>query len=220
MKDDHEKFTWLREHAYVAAICDILDELGHRQQAMHHRLRPLQPDNCTIVGRARTVKWMEMDYVHDDPYGPEIEIVDSLRPDDVIVHSTDFGLANAPWGELMSTAAKMRGAVGCICDSLTRDCKKIMALNFPVFTAGIRPLDSRGRGRVMAYDVPIRCGDVMVHTDELIITDFDGIVVVPAVAEDKVLARAVDKITRENSTRRELFEGKLLREVYAKYGVL
>jgi regulator of RNase E activity RraA len=220
LKTDQEKFTWLREHAYVAAICDILDELGHRHQAMHHRLRPLQPDNCTFVGRARTVKWMEMDYVHEDPYGPEIEAVDSLRPGEVIVHSTDFGLTNAPWGELMSAAAKMRGAVGCICDGLTRDCKKIMELNFPVFTTGIRPLDSRGRGRVMAYDVPIRCGDVLVRSGELILTDFDGIVVVPPEAEEQVLERAMDKVTRENSTRRELFEGRLLRDVYKKYGVL
>ena len=120
----------------------------------------------------------------------------------------------------MSTAAKMRGAVGCICDSLTRDCKKIMALNFPVFTTGIRPLDSRGRGHVMAYDVPIRCGDVLLHSGELIITDFDGIVVVPKAAEERVLALAKDKVTQENSTRKELFEGKLLKEVYAKFGVL
>ena len=30
------------------------------------------------------------------------------------------------------------------------------ALEFPVFYAGIRPLDSMGRGKVMAYDVPSR----------------------------------------------------------------
>ena len=30
----------IKEHIYVAAICDILDELGYRNQAMHQRLRP------------------------------------------------------------------------------------------------------------------------------------------------------------------------------------
>ena len=40
---------------YVAAVCDILDSLGYRNQAMHHRLRPLLPDRakCGFVGRAR-----------------------------------------------------------------------------------------------------------------------------------------------------------------------
>ena len=31
--------------------------------AMHQRLRPLDPENCIIIGRARTFRWMEADYV-------------------------------------------------------------------------------------------------------------------------------------------------------------
>ena len=33
----------------------------------------------------------------------------------------------------MSTDAKVRGAVGCVCDSNVRDYKKIMEMNFPFF---------------------------------------------------------------------------------------
>ena len=45
----------LTRHSDVAALCDILDDLGHRHQAIHHRLRPLLPDreNCGFVGRAQ-----------------------------------------------------------------------------------------------------------------------------------------------------------------------
>ena len=47
---------------------------------------------------------METDYINeDDPYGLEIEALDSLKPGDVVVHSTDYAGTNAPWGELMST---------------------------------------------------------------------------------------------------------------------
>jgi regulator of RNase E activity RraA len=120
----------------------------------------------------------------------------------------------------MSAVASRRGAVGCICDSNIRDCRKILALGFPVFHAGIRPLDSMGRGRVMAIDVPIRCGEVLVHAGELVFADFDGVVVVPRDLEDKVLELAADKVGRENASRRELMEGKSLRAVYSKYGVL
>ena len=209
------------EKLYVAAVCDILDDLGYKAQAMHHRLRPLDPANCTFIGHARTIQWMLMDYVvEDDPYGLELAAMDSLRPGDVVVHCTDHGGLNAPWGELMSTAAKMRGAVGCICDSQIRDCQKIMALRFPVFAAGIRPLDSKGRGRVMAFDVPILCGDVHVKPGDLIFADFDGIVAIPSGIAEKVLEAASEKATRENLSRKELLEGKLLAEVYKKYGVL
>jgi 4-hydroxy-4-methyl-2-oxoglutarate aldolase len=219
--NDPERFDWIRQHIYVPVVCDILDTLGYRQQAMHHRLRPLDPDHCTIVGRARTVRWMETDYVvESDPYGLEIDAVDALRPGDVMVHSTDHAGTNAPWGELMSTVAQRNGAVGCICDSQIRDCRRIVAIGFPVFYTGIRPLDSKGRGRVMAYDVPIRCGEVLVHPGELVFADFDGVVVVPRAVEDEVLRLAAEKATKENESRRELIEGRSLREVFDKYGVL
>jgi len=220
---DADRFAFIKEHLYVPAVCDILDSLGHREQAMHQRLRPLLPDprQCGFVGRARTFRWMEADYVvEDDPYGYEIDAVDSLRPGDVAVHSTDYGGTNAPWGELLSTIAQRNGAVGCVCDSQIRDCVRIMELGFPVYYAGIRPLDSLGRGRVVAYDVPIRCGDVLVHPGELVFADFDGIVVIPRSVEDRVLELAKDKAGKETASRRDLQAGKSLREVYDKYGVL
>lgn len=221
LQNDHERFAWIREHLYVPVACDVLDSLGYREQAMHQRLRPLDPNNCTIVGRARTFRWMETDYVvEEDPYGLEITGIDSLRPGDVVLHSTDHGSTNAPWGELMSTVAQHRGAVGCICDSMIRDCRRIIDLRFPVFTAGIRPLDSMGRGRVMAYDVPIRCGNVLVRPGDLVFADFDGIVVIPRAVEDEVLLQAADKASRESASRAELMAGALLRDVYQKYGVL
>ena len=218
---DPAYFAWIAEHLYVPALCDVLDDLGHRHQAMHQRLRPLDGDNCVIVGRAKTLRWMETDYVvDDDPYGLEIDAMDSIRPRDVLVHSTDPGFTNAPWGELMSTLAKRNGAAGCVCDSLIRDCRKIMEIGFPIFHAGIRPLDSKGRGRVMAYDVPVRCGDVLVHPGELVVAGFDGVVVIPRSVEHRTLQLAAEKVGKENATRRALLEGRTLRDVYNEFGVL
>lgn len=217
---DPERFAWIRRKLYVPAVCDILDNLGFRHQAMHHRLRPLDPRNCIIVGRAKTFRWMETDHIDDDPYGVEIDAMDSLKAGDVALHSTDAGLTNAPWGELMSTVAKRNGATGCVCDSLIRDCKKIVQMGFPIFHTGIRPLDSKGRGRVMAYDVPIRCGEVLVKPGELIFADFDGIVVVPQAIENEVLRLGAEKVGKENASRAELLKGRTLRDVYSEFGVL
>src|SRR5687768_12812273 len=84
--DDLERFQWIREHLYVPVVCDVLDSLGHRNRAMHQRLRPLDAADCTIVGRARTFRWMDTDHVpEDDPYGLEITVMDSLRAGDVAV---------------------------------------------------------------------------------------------------------------------------------------
>jgi regulator of RNase E activity RraA len=219
--DDAERLAWIRERLYVPAVCDVLDALGYRGRAMHQRLRPLDPDHCVIAGRAWTVRWMETDYVIEaDPYGLEIDLMDSLGAGDVVVHATDIAGTNAPWGELMTTVARRNGAAGCICDSNIRDCRKIMDMGFPVFYAGIRPLDSMGRARVMAYDVPVRCGDVLVHPGELVLADFDGIVVVPRQVEEETLARAYDKVVKENLSRRDLLNGDSLRTVFDRHGVL
>ena len=213
----------IKNEIYAAAICDVLDELGYRNQAMHHRLRPLLPDirNCGFVGRARTFEWKEVDYVdEEDPYGLEIEAMDSLNEGDVVVHSTDINSTNAPWGELMSTIAKRKGVTGCVCDSQVRDCVKIIDMDFPVYYAGIRPLDSKGRGLVVAYDVPVNCGNVLVNPGDFIYADFDGIVVIPKAIEKEVIDKAKEKIHSENLSRKELLGGKSLREVYNKYKAL
>jgi 4-hydroxy-4-methyl-2-oxoglutarate aldolase len=217
---DQERFSWIKENLYVPVVCDVLDGMGYRNQAMHQRLRPLDPENSTIVGRARTFRWMDTDYIEGTLYGLEIEAMDSLKDGDVVVHSTDPAGTNAPWGELMSTIAKRNGSVGCICDSMIRDCRKIMSIKYPVFMMGIRPLDSLGRGKVMAYDVPVRCGEVLVNPGELIFTDYDGIVVIPRGIEDEVLAQAYDKVHKENQSRYDLENGDTLRTVFDRYGVL
>ncbi len=219
-KSDEELFGFFHDHLYVAAVCDILDELGHRNQAMHQRLRPLLPDikACGFIGRARTFDWMETDaIIEENPYGLEIEAMDSLGRGDVVVHSTDVNGTNAPWGELMSTISKRKGVTGCVCDSQVRDCVKIIEMGFPVYYAGIRPLDSKGRGLVVGYDKPVMCGDVLVHPGDLIFADFDGIVVVPKGLEQQVYELAKEKVNNENLSRKELLQGLSLREVYDKY---
>ena len=208
---------------YAGVICDILDDMGYRNQAMHQRLRPLLPDirNCGFMGRARTFEWKEVDYIDEEnPYGLEIEAMDSLNKGDVVVHSTDYNSTNAPWGELMSTIAKRKGVAGCVCDSQVRDCVRIIEMNFPVYYAGIRPLDSKGRGLVIAYDVPVQCGEVLVNPNDLIFADFDGIVVIPKLIEKEVIQKAGEKVHSENLSREELLNGKTLREVYNRYKVL
>ena len=218
---DQERCKWIRQHLYVAAACDVLDSLGYVNQAMHQRLRPLDPGNCTMVGRARTIRWMEANYVvAEDPYGLEIEALDSLQPGQVVVHSTDYSETNALWGELMSTVSQRNGVAGCICDGAIRDCQRIQKLKFPVFHAGIRPVDSKGRGRVMAFDVPVRCGEVLVQPGELVFADPDGVVVIPREVEDKVMRLAARKVRKDSTSRMELLAGRTLRQVFDEHGVL
>lgn len=101
-----------------------------------------------------------------------------------------------------------------------RDVKKIERLGFPVFAAGIKPVDSKGRGLVIDYNVPVRCGEVLISPGDLIFADYDGIVAVPAGLLEEVVRLATLKVSSENHSRKELMAGAYLSEVYGKYGVL
>ena len=113
-----------------------------------------------------------------------------------------------------------RGAAGCVTDGLVRDVRHIRRMKFPVFHGGIGPLDSKGRSRMIEMDRPIVCAGVRVCSGDTVFGDVDGVVVIPQAVSDEVFARAHDKATRESRTREELHKGRLLSEVYEKYGVL
>ena len=207
------------KNLYTAVVSDSLDQLGVRNQAMREYLRPLY-SSCKVAGWARTISCSDLYHVPAEPYRIEIEAVDSLLPGEVAVVGTQKSLRNAPWGELLSTASRARGARGAIVDGLVRDVQKIEELGFPVFASGIKPVDSMGRGCVTAYNVPIECGEVLVHPGDFVFADFDGVVVVPKAIVMDVIELAADKVRRENSSRAELMKGAYLRDVFEKYGVL
>jgi regulator of RNase E activity RraA len=218
-EDEVALFEALESKLYTAVIADVLDELGRRDQAMREYLRPLS-SGATFAGWARTIQCQDMFYIPDDPYGLEIEAMDSILPGEVVVVSTCESKRNAPWGELLSTAARARGARGAVVDGLVRDVRTIQKLGFSVFAAGIKPVDSKGRGQVVDYNVPVVCGGVLVNPGDLIFADYDGIVAIPAELVVEVFAQAKDKAYREKQSRRDLIEGAFLSQVYAKYGVL
>jgi regulator of RNase E activity RraA len=211
----------VRQDLFVALISDTLDAVGLMHQALPAHIRPLD-SGLKMVGRARTGLFMDVYEVRPDenPYELEIALIDSLRPDEVAVMACAASGRIAPWGELLSTAARERGAVGALMDGYVRDTKAIVAMRFPVFHGGIAPLDSKGRGKLMAIDVAVECAGVRVSPGDLVFGDADGVVVVPQGVEDQVIAAAFAKLRSERSTLADLKRGLLLKDVYDKYGVL
>src|ERR1700676_4238321 len=176
---DLELCSFVEQNLYTAVVSDSLDQGGARRQAMREYLRPVPP-GCRFAGWARTISCSDIYHIPPDPYSLEIEAVDSLLPGEVAVVGTGKSTRNAPWGELLSTAARARGARGAVVDGLVRDVRKIEALGFPVFARGIKPVDSKGRGLVGDYNVPVDCGGVLVSPGDLVFADYDGVMVIPA----------------------------------------
>ena len=216
---DLELFTHVEANLYTAVVADSLDELGYHNQAMGEYVRPLFPE-CRFAGWARTISCVDVFHVPENTYAKEIEAVDSILSGEAVVVSTAGSKRNAPWGELLSTAARARGARGAVVDGLVRDVKKIEELGFFVFASGIKPVDSRGRGVVIDCNVPVDCGGVLVSPGDLVFADYDGVIVIPAEVLPDAVRLATEKATREDHSREEFMRGAYLRDVYDKYGVL
>src|SRR5262249_34177497 len=210
-----------RARLYSGVISDVLDGLGNMHHAMAPNVRPLD-EGLVLFGRARTGLYMPVYHVEHgvNPYEHEIALVDDLKPDDVTVFACPPGNRIGPWGELLSTAARARGAAGAVTDGLARDVKLIREMRFPVFCGGIGPLDSNGRGMVMKIEVLVECGGVPVAPGDWIFGDIDGVCVIPAELAERTVTLALEKVAHENTVREELAAGEFLRTVFARHQIL
>jgi len=217
--NEQEMFDTMRDKLNAAVISDILDRLGAREQAMRADIRPVY-QGAVVVGRAYTVLAADIFQVTDDPYKGEIEAVDSLKSNDIMVVCTNRSTRTCFWGELLSTAARARGARGIVIDGYTRDVAQIIVMQFPTFATGMSVVDSAGRSIAVDHGCPVNCGDVLVNTGDIVFGDIDGVVVIPKELEKEVIPLALEKVGKENLIRNELLKGTMLKVAYAKYGVL
>jgi len=204
---------------HPAVVADCLDRRGLRRQVLAPHIRPLAP-TMRLAGFAATVHCVAVDAVPEsrhDWYRNELASVDALQPGDVIIVSTCRG---SFWGELLATASRVRGALGVVADAYTRDTLALIAMGFPTFAAGIHCADSLGRIDVDAFDIPITCGGVDVAPGDLVLADYDGVVIIPAELGEEIVARAEVKVSGENIVREKLAEGMPVSEAFRTYGVI
>jgi 4-hydroxy-4-methyl-2-oxoglutarate aldolase len=207
---------------YTAVLSDVLDEAGFMNQALKPFVRPLD-ETSVMCGFARTGLYRKVYHVEPgrNPYEIEMDLIDSLAPGEVTVLACDGPTYRiAPWGELLTTAASIRGAAGCLTDGLVRDVRRIREMRFPVFAGGIGPLDSKGRAEMAAMDIAVEVAGVRVEPGDLVFGDVDGCVAIPKAVAPRVVARALEKVTAEDRTRDALAAGESLRQVFERFGVL
>jgi 4-hydroxy-4-methyl-2-oxoglutarate aldolase len=210
---------------YASVVSDVLDGFGLMRQALRPFVRPLD-ESLVLFGPARTGRYQRVAAGRvappdHNPYALEMDLIDSLRPGEVAVLACDGPTeAIAPWGELLSTAARARQAAGCVTDGLVRDVTRVRAMGFPVFHGGIGPLDTKNRAEMVEKDVTVTVAGVAISPGDWILGDVDGVVVIPRDRSEQVFRAALEKIVAEDTTRTELEAGHSLRAVFARHGVL
>ena len=153
------------------------------------------------------------------PFGLMMQALDDLKPGEVYV-ATGASPRYALWGEMMSTRAIHLGAAGAVVDGYSRDTRGILKLGFPTISMGRYAQDQGARGKVVDWRVTVEIGGVAIWPGDLIFGDLDGVLVVPAAAEDEAIARALEKVRGENTVAKALREGMSATEAFDTYGIM
>lgn len=202
----------------VALVADALDFLGLREQVIASSVRPIQP-GLRLVGQARPIEVRATDVIPDEPYVGEMAALAALAPGDIACYQVDPAVDAALFGELFAVAARAQGAVGAVLDGPVRDVRQMRELGFPVFASGVSPYDTKGRAEVVAHDVPVTCGGVLVSLGDLVVGDDDGVVVVPAERVAEVVTAVTAKLADEHGALADLQSGLTVHEVWERWRV-
>ena len=161
----------------AAGVSTVYEAAG-RAGGMVPEIRPIAPGQ-QLFGRALTARCVPGDNlaVH--------RAVAEARAGEVLVVDGS-GLLVGYWGEVLMTAAQVRGLAGLVIDGGVRDVSALRARGFPVWARGV---SMRSAVKVAPGEIrqSISCGGVVVANGDWVVADDDGVVIVPV---DRVMGVA------------------------------
>lgn len=217
--EDSEDILESLASLYAAVVCDVLDTLGYRNQALPARIRPLTPKK-DICGRVFTARARTITEIPAEPYKLEIAAVEAMSRGDTLLIDAEDNDTCGFWGELLTTACIYKGVRGVVMTACTRDIWGLAESGFPVFGIGYHPADSKGRADIVSIGEPIEIGGVKAKTGDYILGDEDGVVIIPSEVASEAIRKAEEKVSGENVARADLANGVPMGEVFRKYGIL
>ena len=205
----------------AATVSDVLDALGYLHQGLADSFAPYPDSAGKLAGWAYTVCGEMRPYAGSgDP--DKMKAVDGLTPGCISVWS-GAGDGVCFFGELIALGMKTCGSTGALVDGGIRDIEWIARERFPVYARYRTPVQSIGRWKVTAWQVPAYLPGatkqhVIVNPGDFVLGDADGVIVVPADAVEKALNESERLTATEVKIRGELAAGATLEQVLSKYG--
>jgi 4-hydroxy-4-methyl-2-oxoglutarate aldolase len=206
---------------YVPAVSDAMYELGLPEPVLPSELRALHPDK-SFVGIAFTLEGVEIVPAVSWDEGKKriasyLQVFEKLTPNSVIV-SKNTGNFVGHFGELTGNSAMKHGCVGVVLDGNLRDTAGLREIGLQVYYRDVNPRSGMGRWEMTSFQQPVTIGEVTVHPGDLVIADFDGILVVPQADIPAVLKRAEEIVGIESNVRDDMRRGMSPLEGLAKHG--
>lgn len=166
-------------------ICNVVELFDVRPRTagyMDGRIRAIYPKLPPMVGYAATATFRSAaPPASGNVYSGLAEQVEAFAqlpgPPVVVFQDLDSPVASATFGEVMCTTYKTFGAVGLITSGAARDLDQVAPLDFPCFADGV--ICAHGYCHILAINIPVHVGGVMVHPGELLHGDCNGVTTIP-----------------------------------------
>lgn len=173
-------------------------------------IRPIRAmgEGVRLVGSAITALCEPKDY------GPVHHAIDVAESGDVLVIAASGRSDAAMIGELLSTAARLKGIAGVVLDGAVRDVATLSRWpDFHVFTRWITP---RGPSTMEsgAVNCPVEIAGVSVRPYDLVLGDQDGVVFVPRTLAESKLPACLERVEAEAGWEAQLVAGASTLDVF------
>jgi regulator of RNase E activity RraA len=203
---------------YPASVSDAVELVTGKNGAMGHDMKLI--NGTPIVGRAATSLVKPAPSEAATPTlatKHSVEMIDEAKSGEVGVIVMEGTLDIAAMGNLMATAAKVRGMAGMVLDGAIRDVWDIRRMGLTVYARSISPRTAVGHYATVARNVPVSCGGVTVRPGDIIVADEDGVVVVPQENAEAVLKKAQEIDDRERGMFPFIRQYKSLQKAIEKF---
>jgi regulator of RNase E activity RraA/CMP-N-acetylneuraminic acid synthetase len=201
---ENRKMNFLARFVNSAMISDVLDDFGLSNQVitgMHCNIK-----GTKLFGRARTLKIRKLQEGEDfrGIYNA-LKSYSQVSDNDVIMVENECS-EYAYFGELNTMLSIRSGGSGTIIGGVTRDKDNVTKINYPVFSLGYNCKDVRSRATTESYNKTIFISGVRINPNDLVFADNDGVIIIPAKHEEKILNALLEKLGMEHKVANEILQ--------------